>query len=151
MKKPIAIALSISLVASGCATGSRDIASSYTSPIQYQSYDCNQLAGEAQRLQSRVNQLGGRLDEAAMNDKALVGVGLLLFWPALFALGGTKQQEAEYARMKGEYDAIQQSAIARKCTGVVGQAAPLGAAANAASATAFNTAFATAFSTPLVR
>ena len=114
MKKPIAIALSIALVASGCATGSRDIASSYTSPIQYQSYDCNQMASEAQRLQTRVSQLGGRLDEAAMNDKALVGVGLILFWPALFALGGTKQQEAEYARMKGEHDALQQSAIAKK-------------------------------------
>jgi hypothetical protein len=121
MKKPIAIALSIAFVASGCATGSRDIASSYTSPIQYQSYDCNQMASEAQRLQTRVSQLGGRLDEAAMNDKALVGVGLILFWPALFALGGTKQQEAEYARMKGEHDALQQSAIAKKCPGVVAQ------------------------------
>ena len=121
MKKPIAIALSIALVASGRAAGSRDIASSYTSPIQYQSYDCNQMASEAQRLQTRVSQLGGRLDEAATNDKALVGVGLILFWPALFALGGTKQQEAEYARMKGEHDAIQQSAIAKKCPGVVAQ------------------------------
>ena len=31
-------------------------------------------------------------------------------------LGGTKQQEeADYARLRGEYDAIQQAAIARKC------------------------------------
>ena len=121
IKKPITLALCISLVASGCATGSHDIASSYASPIQYHAYDCNQIAGEAQRLQSRVSQLGGRLDEAAMNDKALVGIGLFLFWPALLALGGTKQQEAEYARMKGEYDAIQQSAITKKCPSVVVQ------------------------------
>jgi hypothetical protein len=39
--------------------------------------------------------------------------------------------------MKGEYDAIQQSAIARKCPGVVGLAVPPGAAADAALATAF--------------
>jgi outer membrane murein-binding lipoprotein Lpp len=125
MKQPIAIALSISLAASGCATGSRDIAISYTSPIQYQSYDCNQIASEAQRLQSRVSQLGGRLDEAATNDKALVGIGLILFWPALLALGGTKQQEAEYARIKGEHEALQQSAVAKKCPGVVAPALSL--------------------------
>lgn len=44
-----------------------------------------------------------------------MGVGLVLFWPALFALGGTKQQEAEYARLKGEHDALQQAAVAKKC------------------------------------
>ena len=68
-----------------------------------------------QRIHGRVNQLAGRLDEAANNDKVLMGVGLILFWPALFALGGTKQQEADYARLKGEYDAVQQALVAKKC------------------------------------
>ena len=40
------------------------------------------------RLSSRVNQLSGRLDEAASNDRTIGVVGALLFWPALFALGG---------------------------------------------------------------
>ena len=44
---------------------------------------------------------------------------MILFWPALFALGGTKQQEAEYARLKGEYDAVQQAAIAKKFPGII--------------------------------
>jgi hypothetical protein len=64
-------------------------------------------------------QLGGRLDTAASNDKAIAGVGMILFWPALFALGGTKQQEADYSRLRGEYDAVQQSAVLRKCPGIV--------------------------------
>lgn len=63
----------------------------------------------------RVTQLGGRLDEAASNDKKIAGVGVILFWPALFALGGTKAQEAEYARLKGEHDAVQQASISKKC------------------------------------
>lgn len=120
MKKIIVSVLSITITLAGCATASRDIASNYTSPMQFQSYDCGQLASESQRIQSKVNQLGGRLDEAASNDKAIMGVGMLLFWPALFALGGTKQQEAEYSRLKGEYDAIEQSAVAKKCLGAVG-------------------------------
>jgi hypothetical protein len=126
MKKPIAAVLSVTIALAGCATASKDIAANYVSPMQFQSYDCDQLASETQRIQVRVNQLGGRLDEAASNDKAIMGVGMILFWPALFALGGTKQQEAEYARLKGEYDAVQQAAVAKKCPGAVApaQAAP---------------------------
>lgn len=122
MKKPIAAILSVAIVLAGCATASKDIAANYVSPMQYQSYDCDQLASEAQRIQVRVNQLGGRLDEAASNDKTITGVGIILFWPALFALGGTKQQEAEYARLKGEYDAVQQAAVVKKCPGAVAPA-----------------------------
>ena len=95
----------------------------YVSPVQYQTYDCDQIAAESQRLTARVQQLGGRLDEAASNDKTIMGVGLILFWPVLFALGGTKQQEAEYARLKGEAEALQQAAVAKKCPGVVPAAA----------------------------
>ena len=107
------------LVASGmltaCATAGKDVASSYVSPMQYANYDCDQLRAESMRISGRVNQLTGRLDEAASNDKAIAGVGMILFWPALFALGGTKQQEAELSRLKGEYDAIETTATTKKC------------------------------------
>ena len=119
MKSITAVFLIFTVALSGCATSSKDVSANYVSPVQFQSYDCDQLQSESQRIQARVNQLGGRLDEAASNDKALMGVGMLLFWPALFALGGTKQQEADYSRLKGEYEAIQQSSIAKKCPGVV--------------------------------
>jgi len=99
----------------GCATASKDVPTSYVSPLQYQSYDCGQLVAETRRIQSRFMELGGRLDTAASNDAAIMGVGLLIFWPALFALGGTKQQEAEYGRLRGEYDAIQQASVQKHC------------------------------------
>ncbi len=85
----------------GCATSSKNVATSYVSPNQYSKYDCDQIALEAERIQAHVNQLGARLDQAAQNDAGIMVVGMLLFWPALFALGGTKQQEAEYGRIKG--------------------------------------------------
>ena len=119
MKKAITSTLALSIMLAGCSTASKDIAAASVSPLQYQSYDCEQLTAETQRLQTRITQLGGRLDEAASNDKAITGVGMILFWPALFALGGTKQQEAEYARLKGEYDAVQQAAISKKCPGII--------------------------------
>jgi hypothetical protein len=100
----------------GCATAGKDVAATFVSPMQYSTYDCDQLRQELGRVGSRVGQLTGRLDEAASNDKAIVGVGMILFWPALFALGGTKQQEAELSRLKGEYDAIQTASTSKKCS-----------------------------------
>ena len=108
------------LVTSGlltaCATAGKDIAAAYVSPMQYANYDCDQLRQESQRIGGRVNQLTGRLDEAASNDKAIMAhERLAIVDPALFALGGTKQQEAELARLKGEYDAVQATATSKKC------------------------------------
>lgn len=125
MKKVIAVSVACAVALMGCATSPKELSTTYVSPMQYQAYDCDQLAGEVQRVQVRVNQLGGRLDEAASNDKAIMGVGLVLFWPALFALGGTKQQEAEYSRLKGEYEAIQQASIGKKCPGVIASPQPV--------------------------
>ncbi len=107
--------LLILITLSGCSTASKDISSAYISPLQYKDYNCDQLTAEMQRVASRVSEIGGRLDQAAANDKAITGVGMILFWPALFALGGTKQQEADYARLKGEYDAINQASIQKDC------------------------------------
>jgi hypothetical protein len=120
MKKLGAASIAV-LVLTGCATASKDIASTYQSPLAYQNYDCAQISAEQARLDSRVQQLGGRLDEAASNDKKIATAGALLFWPALFALGGTKQQEAEYATLKGQHDAIQQAAIEKRCALKVAQ------------------------------
>lgn len=114
--KVLSLVTALSLVLPGCATSSKDVATTYVSPMQFQSYDCNQLAAESSRIQTRVSQLAGRLDEAAANDKAITGVALILFWPAAFALGGQKGNEAEYARLKGEHDAILQQATIKKCS-----------------------------------
>lgn len=117
--KTTAALTALSIALAGCATASKDIATTSVSPLQYHNYDCSQLSAEAMRLNTRVQQMGGRLDQAATNDKALMAVTLLLFWPAAFALGGNKQQEAEYGQLKGEAEAVQQAAIAKKCPGLM--------------------------------
>lgn len=113
--KIIATAL-IPVFLAACATAGKDVTATYVSPVQFNTYDCDQIRQEMLRTQGRANQLSGRLDEAASNDKAIVGVGMILFWPALFALGGTKQQEAELSRLKGEYDALSAASVSKKCT-----------------------------------
>lgn len=114
MKKTVSLLLAITIGLSGCATSSNKVTAAYASPLAYQGYDCTQITSESARLQSKIAETGGQLDKAADNDKILTGVALVVFWPAVFFLGN-KQQEAEFARLKGEYDALQQAAIAKKC------------------------------------
>ncbi|HNY46506.1 MAG TPA: hypothetical protein PKN64_06075 [Casimicrobium sp.] len=112
MKKTVIALVSASIVLGGCASAAKDVSASYVSPLQYQNYDCSQITAEGQRIQARINQMTGQLDKAANNDKAITGVALILFWPAAFALGN-KTQEAEYARLKGEGEALEQAFIAK--------------------------------------
>lgn len=101
----------------GCASQPEDIATSYVSSNQYNQYNCEQLAMEATRVSRRVSELHGTLEKTANDDAAQMGVGLVLFWPVLFFLeGGDGTQAQEYARLKGERDAIQQSMTAKECS-----------------------------------
>ena len=103
------------VILSACASSSSEISASYVSPTQYSSFNCDQLALELARLNARKSELAGNLDKAASNDEGLTAVSILLFWPAAFALGGNEAQEAEYARLKGEYDAVQQMGVEKNC------------------------------------
>ncbi|MDN3488107.1 MULTISPECIES: hypothetical protein [unclassified Pseudoalteromonas] len=95
----------------GCSTASKDISARYVSPIQYSSYDCTQLQEESYRITRIVSELGGRIDEKASRDKLLVATPYTVWF-----VGGNQDQEAEYSRLKGEYDAVQQSLIQKKCS-----------------------------------
>ena len=45
-----------------------------------------------------------------------MAVGMLLFWPALFFLeGGDSPEAAEYSRLKGEVEALNEASMLKKC------------------------------------
>lgn len=108
--------LAITLMLSACASSPDKIAASSVSTLQYQDYGCKQIAMELARVERKVNELYYRLDKTAGNDSAQMAVGLILFWPALFFLeGGDGPDAAEYARLKGELDALETVSIRKKC------------------------------------
>lgn len=113
MKNVLFVAMAA--MTAGCATPTHKISASYASPMMFQSYTCEQLAAETYRIASRLNQLGVDVDKQAKQDKWAMGVGLVLFWPALFMVDGDKGAQSEYARLKGEYEAIQQAASLKDC------------------------------------
>lgn len=99
----------------GCSTAAKDIVPIYINPMQYSGYDCNQLRQESIRVNGRVSEMTGKLDKNRENDNLTTTASLIIFWPAVFFLGGTKEQEAEYGRLRGESQALEQAFIQSKC------------------------------------
>ena len=70
---------------------------------------------EAQRISHRAAEVSGQQDQKAQGDKVKTGVGIVLFWPALFFMKGDGATAAELGRLKGEMDAIEQASIQKNC------------------------------------
>lgn len=115
MRYALIVGLSLALL-QGCATSSQGIAARSVSPLQYQGFNCEQIAMEMARVSSRATEMARQVDAEADADAWQLGVGLVLFWPALFFLeGGDGPQAQEYATLKGEYDALAQAGTIKSC------------------------------------
>lgn len=114
VKKTFCIFVSV-LFFSGCAQRASTISPTYTSPLIYQHYSCDQIRQELVRVNSKVMEVTGQQDSAANKDTAALAVGMILFWPALFFMVGGDKKE-ELARLKGEYEALEKCAIEKKCS-----------------------------------
>lgn len=101
----------------GCATNPDKIQASSISTLQFKDYTCSQIQGELDRVNNRVSELYKSLDEEATNDAAQMTIGMVLFWPALFFLeGGDGPEAAEFARLKGEREAMEKVAVQKECS-----------------------------------
>jgi hypothetical protein len=72
----------------GCATSPDKIDAAYVSPLKYKDYDCDQIAMEMDYIGNRTTKLYQRLKNESDADSWQMGIGLVLFWPTLFALEG---------------------------------------------------------------
>ena len=117
MKHQLIIAIAAGLSLGACASNPDKIAAAYVSPSKYQGFDCEQIAFEMQAVGERTTLLHAQLKEERNKDNAQMVVGLVLFWPALFFLeGGDGPEAAEYAQLKGDFEALQQNSSEKNCT-----------------------------------
>ena len=99
----------------GCASNPNKISAQYVSPLIYKDYTDDQIITEMDHVGRRTNELYMSLAKEAKADKWQTGIGIVIFWPALFLLeGGDGPEAVEYARLKGEYEALRQNAIQRR-------------------------------------
>lgn len=114
MKKVPIIIITLSIAA--CASNPDKISTAYISPLTYAKYDCQQIALEMTHVQRRTTELYGSLKKERKKDNWMMGIGMVLFWPTLFALsGGDGPEAAEFSRLKGENEALRQVSVEKKC------------------------------------
>ncbi len=111
----MALLSGIALTIAACASSSDKIEASYVSPMKYNSFNCSQMTQEYARLSQEASITNKQQNDIADNDAAAMGVGLILFWPALFFID-TDDKREEVARLKGEIKAVEEVSISKDCT-----------------------------------
>ena len=114
-RRVAACALSAVLALSACAQSPDTVAPAPVSVVAFSAMSCRQLQAEAVRLNDDVARLTGQQQQKATNDAVAMGVGMLLFWPALFALGAGSDVAPQLAQAKGQAEAIQAAARQKGC------------------------------------
>lgn len=99
----------------GCAQKAGSIKATYVSPMGYEKQSCKQLKEEVFRVNKRLSLISGQQEDVANKDAVMMGVGLVLFWPALLLMAQGEDQKVEIAALKGQYDAIRDVAVKKNC------------------------------------
>ena len=81
----------------------------------YQNYNCQQLSDERGKLRGEVSRITSLQQENANTDTAMMTVGIIIFWPALFALAATKDRKEELGKLKGELESVETAMKSRQC------------------------------------
>ena len=79
----------------GCAKSAEEVSASYVSPVQYGNYSCAQLRGELMSVNRRLMSKPRAQDSKSESDALVTGVGIVLFWPALFFIDGDDENTGE--------------------------------------------------------
>jgi len=99
----------------GCASSPQDIPAYYVSPKKYDNFTCDEIGDEAVAMSNHMRSLYGDASKAHATDVALTATSLVLFWPALFFLGGNEADESQYSVLKGEVNAIELASNRKGC------------------------------------
>ncbi len=109
------LTLALLLTFSGCAKKSEDIKPSYVPTVEYSNKSCSKLKQEIIAINREMRVIAGVQDDTASKDAVAMGVGLVLFWPALFFLASGDDNERQISELKGRYDAVKTVSQRKGC------------------------------------
>lgn len=114
LRRPLALCVVATLLA-GCATRAVNVVPLPADPAEFAAWDCARLDDERDRVQQRAADTAYTVDERVGNNILALGMGLMVFWPAMLALRADGPEAADLARLKGRFEALQTAALQRKC------------------------------------
>jgi hypothetical protein len=115
--KTIALLLA-ALALAGCATRAVEVKPAQANPKDFAAWSCERIDAEADRVQKRAADVAYAVDERAGNNILALGMGVMVFWPALIAMQPPGPEAEELALLKGRYDALLAAAATKGCTGM---------------------------------
>ena len=116
MRAPSILACcALAAVLAGCATRAVDVAPAPANPADFAAWGCARIDDEQDAVQQRAADVAYAVDERAGNNILALGVGVSVFWPALFAMRPAGLEAAELARLKGRFEALQTAARQKGC------------------------------------
>lgn len=112
--RPLASLLAVAVLA-GCATRAANVPPRATDPSEFTAWGCDRLADELDAVQQRAAERAYDVDERVGNNIVALGVGVTIFWPAMFALRPDGPEAEELARLKGRDEALRATQQQRGC------------------------------------
>ncbi len=119
------VAAWLCLLQSGCASHSSTIVPKPTDPAAYAGWRCDRLFDETDAVQQRAADVAYAVDSRAGNNMIALGLGVMVFWPALLAMRPDGEEAQQLAELKGRFEALRSAAAAQGCG-----SAPAGMAAH---------------------
>ena len=113
MKKTLIL---LSLFLFSCASQPDEIKATYIPSATFINLNCEQIDVAIRQKSSRLQVLYQMLSDKKKSDQTKAAVGAVLFFPALFLLGGDDSPEArEYSTLRGELEALKDVKVVNKC------------------------------------
>lgn len=103
------------ILLAGCAKPPKDISASYIDAGAYRHMTCDQLHSEALTLANQASAAVGQQKSKADMDATMVGVGLIVAWPALLFTSRDTTGEATISSLRGHMNAVELAATGKKC------------------------------------
>ena len=114
LRRAASAGLALALVAA-CASRSDNVRPAPVTAADFAAWNCGRMHDELDRVQRRATDVAYAVDERAGNNIVALGVGLLVFWPALLAMQPDGPEARELAQLKGRDDALRAAARGKAC------------------------------------
>ena len=103
------------LALSGCASKSSEITGNNLSMGKYTNYSCEQIKHRVYTVNSELQTVSIEQDSTSSKDSIAMGVGLIVFAPAVLLIATGDDNEDKIANLKGEYNALRDEAYKKDC------------------------------------
>jgi hypothetical protein len=109
------LTLSLACLVSGCALRAVDVPAAPVSPADFGGWSCARIGEELERVRRNAAEVAYAFDERAGANIVAMGVGAVVFWPALLAMRSNGQDRELLAQLKGRHEALVSAQSQRPC------------------------------------